>query len=79
MAEKRAVSRRRVFKGGIITFGGAGVGCTVRNMSSRGAALDVGNATAIPPTFKLVIAADDFLARCRIIWNRDGRIGVAFD
>lgn len=79
MAEKRAVSRRRFFKGGVITFNGAGMDCTVRNMSSRGAALDVTNAAAIPPTFQLAIEADDFLARCRVIWNKEGRIGVAFD
>lgn len=41
LAERRSETRRRVFKGGVITFNGAGVDCTVRNISNRGAALDV--------------------------------------
>lgn len=40
---------------------------TVRNISGGGAALDVANAAVIPPTFRLAIKADDFLARCRVV------------
>lgn len=79
LAERRSETRRRVFKGGVITFGGAGVDCIVRNMSGTGAALDVANVAAIPPTFRLAIKADDFMARCRVVWNSGRRYGIAFD
>ncbi len=79
LVERRSETRRRVFKGGVITFGGAGFDCTVRNISNRGAALDVANAVMIPPRFSLAIKADDFIARCRIVWNNGRRVGIAFD
>ena len=79
LAERRSETRRRVFKGGVITFNGAGVDCTVRNISNRGAALDVANAAMIPPRFSLAIRADDFIARCRMVWNNGQRVGIAFD
>lgn len=77
--ERRSETRRRVFKGGVITFNGAGVDCTVRNMSNRGAALDVANAAMIPARFSLAIKADDFVVRCHMIWNNGQRVGIAFD
>ena len=79
LAERRSDTRRRVFKGCVITFHGAGVDCTVRNISTRGAALDVANAAMIPPRFNLAIKADDFIARCRMVWNNGQRVGIAFD
>lgn len=79
LAERRSNIRRRVFKGGVITFDGAGIDCTVRNLSDNGAALDVAKAAAIPPTFRLAIQADDFMARCRVVWNSGRRYGIAFD
>jgi hypothetical protein len=79
MIERRSEPRRRVFKGGLISFGGAGIDCTVRNMSQSGAALDVASIVGIPRSFKLAIDADHFLRPCRLVWNSDHRIGVAFD
>lgn len=79
IAERRSDIRRRVFKGGVITFDGAGIDCTIRNISNGGAALDVANAAVVPRTFRLAIKADDFLARCRVVWNDGGRFGIAFD
>ena len=77
--DRRSQARRRVFKGGVITFGGAGIDCTVRNISGGGAALDVANAAVIPRTFRLAIKADDFFARCRVVWSNGKRFGIAFD
>lgn len=79
LVERRSDMRRRVFKGGVITFDGTGIDCTVRNMSDGGATLDVAEAANIPPTFRLVIEADDFIARCRVIWNDGRRFGIAFN
>lgn len=71
--------RRRVFKGGIITFDDAGIDCTVRNLSDNGAALDVAETVAIPSAFRLAIEADGFMARARVVWHRGSRFGIAFD
>jgi hypothetical protein len=79
MIERRSVPRRRVFKGGLISFGGAGINCTVRNISPNGASLDVASIVGIPKSFQLAIEADHFLRPCRIVWNNDRRVGVAFD
>jgi len=87
--EKRSAPRHKVLKGATIAFSGNGVECTVRNLSSSGAALDVANLDAanldvanslgLPPSFMLVIEADQFIRRCRPVWRSDKRIGVAFD
>ncbi len=53
MIERRSGPRRRVFKGGLISFGGAGIDCTVRNISPRGAALDIASIVGIPDRFSL--------------------------
>ena len=79
LIEKRSVPRYKVLKGATIAFGGNGVECTVRNLSSRGAALDVANPARLPPSFTLVIQTDQFIRRCRPVWRSDKRIGVAFD
>jgi hypothetical protein len=77
--EKRSAPRYKVLKGATIAFGGNGVECTVRNLSSNGAAIEVANPVGLPPSFMLVIEADQFIRRCRPVWHSDKRIGVAFD
>jgi hypothetical protein len=77
--EKRSAPRHKVLKGATIAFGGNGVECTVRNLSSNGAAIEVANAGGLPPSFMLVIEANQFIRRCRPVWRNDKRIGVAFD
>jgi hypothetical protein len=77
--EKRSAPRYKVLKGATIAFGGNGVECTVRNLSSRGAAIELANPLGLPPSFMLVIEADQFIRRCRPVWRSDKRIGVAFD
>jgi hypothetical protein len=80
MIERRASPRHRVLKHGSIAFpGGGGIDCTVRNLSSNGARLDVASPVGLPSEFTLVIEADRFLRRCRQVWSIDQRIGIAFD
>ena len=79
LIEKRSAPRHKVLKGATIAFEGSGVECTVRNLSSKGAALDVASSVGVPPSFMLVIEADQFIRRCRPVWRSDKRIGVAFD
>jgi PilZ domain len=79
MIEKRMSPRQRVLKRGTLAFCGGGVDCMVRNVSTGGARLDVANPLGLPPSFTLVITADQFMRRCHPVWCSDTRIGVAFD
>ena len=74
MIEQRAAQRFRVFKGGTIAFEGGVVACTVRNISTAGAAIDLDGPVALPQSFTLSIAHDHTVHRCRAVW----RIGLAF-
>jgi PilZ domain-containing protein len=78
MVEKRTARRYRVLKGATIAFGGHDVSCTVRNLSSSGAAIDLAAPAILPSSFTLVIARDQFIRRCRPVWSNERRIGVAF-
>lgn len=79
MDEGRKAPRHRVLKAGTISFGGAGISCTIRNFSDTGAALDVTSPIGIPQTFALVIEADNSSRPCRVVWRKERRIGVAFE
>ena len=79
MIENRAVPRRRVLKRGSIAFSGGGIDCTVRNLSSQGAGLDVASPVGLPSSFTLVIETDQFMRRCHPVWSKERRVGVAFD
>jgi hypothetical protein len=80
MIEKRAAPRHRVFKHGMLAFhGGGGIDCTVRNMSSSGARIEVVNPVGLPDAFTLVISGDQFMRRCRPVWSNANHVGVAFD
>ncbi len=77
--ERRATPRHRVLKGARIAFSGNGVECTVRNLSSGGAAIDLAYNVSLPPSFMLVLETDRVMHRCRPVWSNARRIGVAFD
>lgn len=79
MTEHRATQRHRVLKRGTISFNGAGISCTVRNLSDSGAALEVNSPVGIPPNFALVVDGDHTAKPCHIVWRKEKRIGIAFD
>jgi PilZ domain len=78
-SERRTAQRHRVFKGATIAFDGSGLPCTVRNLSTDGAALDLASRVSLPPSFTLVIESNHIVRRCHPVWSNDRRIGVAFD
>lgn len=77
--EKRSAPRYRVLKGATVAFDGSGFPCTVRNLSSSGAAIDLPDTAGLPPSFMLIIEADDFIRRCHPVWSSKNRVGVEFD
>jgi hypothetical protein len=79
MSENRHVQRRRFLKVGSIEFNGGGIDCTVRNMSQRGASLEVESPVGIPQRFVLSVTFDRLRRPCLIVWRKAKRIGVKFD
>ena len=79
MNERRSTSRRRVLKGGTIEFNRAGgVSCTVRNLSDKGACLEVASPLGLPVSFDLMIGGDRHMHHCKVVWQTVHRIGVQF-
>jgi hypothetical protein len=78
MGESRRAPRHRVLKAGTIGFGGGGIDCLVRNISTTGAALEVSNQIGIPQRFVLVVPGDGLTLPCHVVWRKERRIGVTF-
>jgi hypothetical protein len=77
--EARLDQRRPTLKGGRIVFnaGRSTINCTVRNLSSKGAKLQVTSVVGIPDTFDLLMEGT---ARqpCRVVWRTLKELGVQF-
>jgi PilZ domain-containing protein len=79
MVETRIATRHRVHKGAKIEFGGVTVDCTVRNLSTTGALLELSSAVRIPAEFTLVVPSDALRLPCAVVWRTEYRMGVHFD
>ena len=77
--ENRAATRRKTLKGGRIIFnsGRSTIDCTVRNLSSTGARLEVVSVVGIPNTFDLAVGRDG-VRPCRVAWRTLKELGVEF-
>jgi len=77
--ENRTALRRTTLKGARIVFnaGRSTIDCTVRNLSSKGAKLQVSSVVGIPDTFDLML---DNRSRqpCRVIWRTLKELGIQF-
>ena len=78
MQERRTNQRQRVFKAGTIEFDGRAIDCTIRNVSSVGAALEVASPAGIPHKVTLNMATRNTRQQCYIVWRKERRIGVTF-
>ena len=78
--ENRSGERRRLLKGGVIAFSArhATLPCMVRDISDGGARLRVGDASAVPDTFELIIELDGLEVACEVTRRQHGEIGVKF-
>jgi hypothetical protein len=79
MVETRIAPRYRVLRAAKIDCGGVTIDCTVRDLSTTGAALEVPVKMSIPAKFTLVVPGDGLHLPCHVVWRSDFRIGVAFD
>ncbi|MGX7708189.1 PilZ domain-containing protein [Methylobacterium sp. Gmos1] len=55
------------------------VDCRVSNITAAGAVLTMPAGLAVPDAFTLAIAGEFVMRRCRVVWRRRGRVGVAFE
>ena len=79
MAERKRYPRPRTLKAGKIVFNRhfCVFDCTVRNLSETGACLELPSTKGIPDRFDLLVGPKT--ARpCRVTWQNDTRVGVAF-
>jgi hypothetical protein len=79
MVQTRAAPRYRVAKAARIEHGGDKIACTLYDLSTTGAAIEVANPAAIPAAFTLDLPEHGLNLRCRVIRRANYRIGVAFE
>lgn len=79
--EKRPATRIRTIMNGRIIFNNrsATLDCLVRNLSETGAKLEVSGAVTVPERFELDIPRKGVRRRARMVWRREGEMGVAFE
>jgi hypothetical protein len=66
-----------MLKAGKVLLGKHPIPCTIRNISAKGACLQVQTSAGIPSVFDFLVAGE--LARtCKTIWRDDTQIGVMF-
>jgi hypothetical protein len=77
--EKRQFGRRNTFLNGLIVVPGqAARPCIVRDLSVRGARLELPRSCDLPFSFRLVIEASQFSQVCEIRREINGIVGVEF-
>lgn len=78
--DRRGEIRRRVLKGGLLTFnkGYGALECVVRDMSSQGARLAFGDTAAVPAHFDLEVSGDAKRA-ASVRWRDLNAVGISFD
>ena len=81
MDERRGSERIRTFLRGQIMFNHrlATMDCLVRDLSSNGARLALGQHGILPERFELVIPHREVSYRCVLRWRRPTEVGVVFE
>jgi hypothetical protein len=79
MEERRKDVRHRKLKAAKIVIDSQSIiDCTIRNLTYKGASLEVASPIGIPDTFELSIPIDNLTRKCRVNWRGPKRIGVSF-
>jgi PilZ domain len=78
--DKRDDARRRTLKGARIVYGGGAftIDCTIRNISTTGARLQVPTSITVPDTFTLIELQGGAGRAATVIWRKGDTIGVRF-
>ena len=80
MDEKRRIPRQRTLKTGRIVFanGSFTVDCTIRNISDKGARLQVPTTVTIPDRFTLIEGQGGASRAAQVIWRKGDLMGITF-
>ena len=81
LSNRRQSERRETCLKAQISYGpkdGITLDCTIRNISSGGAMLDVPADRLLPPAFRLINIGEGFAYDAHIVWRRGPQIGVYF-
>jgi len=78
--ERRRHPRARTLKSAriLLNHHHSVIDCTVRNLSSTGACLNVASTLGIPDRFDVIFDCDKSVRPCRLIWHKEKEIGVEF-
>jgi hypothetical protein len=76
--DKRSLLRKRVLKTGQIVLSEKApkLDCSVRNLSTTGACLQVSTTYGIPANFDVII--EGTRRHCQSVWRTDTKLGVRF-
>lgn len=79
MVDNRVELRRRILKTGKILFaqGTRMLDCTIRNISAKGAMLQIPNSIDVPDKFQLYEPSGRLLHDVRVVRRTSGIVGVA--
>lgn len=80
-ANRRQAERRETSLKARICYGvrdSVTLACTIRNISSGGALIELPEDVLLPSAFRLVNLGEGFAYDCRVVWRRGGSLGVAF-
>ena len=80
MQDRRQGHRDRVFLGGVaeINERGSTMDCVVRNVSDRGACVEIDESAKLPDEISLNIPRKGHSVLARLIWRHANRVGLAF-
>jgi hypothetical protein len=77
-ADKRQAARRKVLKTGKIHFGKSREVCTVRDLSSTGASIELARRINVPDYFTLVLEMESAARKCTVVWRNGLQLGIQF-
>ena len=77
--EKRAEHRRKMLKGGTVHFnkGYSSLECVIRDISSSGARIQMGETFGVPTRFVLSIAGETTQIEASVRWRNSRYIGLS--
>lgn len=77
--ERRKSQRENVQQTAYISYMGSSTRCTITNISTDGAAIEVPDASYIPIRFQLMTETDRILRNCFVVWIKHNTLGIQFE
>ncbi|MBS0533562.1 MAG: PilZ domain-containing protein [Proteobacteria bacterium] len=79
--EKRRAKRQSLYIAATISLGAdQGLACSIHDVSETGARIATARPESVPDRFTLLLTRHGFPRReCRVVWRREGLLGVAFE